>query len=207
MLRIFCEYPPKTSVILSNLAAAEIKEEASINSDDSGNEVGQRHTSLRSSDEFGRFPDSVFPRQSWHSGNTGLMNDVEPRASRQSFPFDQHHPSLSRRNTISAPSPAFNAPAQATNQNRISTSSTPTSGMRNQSDMQEEQPTTYIPPAPLSRFHEPATTSTYRTLLSGFAGLGDIYGASNSRYPPFQNRGAMNNSSGHYRYDEELRYL
>jgi len=211
MLRIFWEYPPKTSVILSNLATAEIKEEAVMNSDDSGNEVGQRHTSLRSSDEFGRFTDSVFPRQSWHSGNTGLMNDVEPRTSRQSFPFDQHHPSLSRRNTISAQSSAFNALAPATNQNRISTSSTPTSGMRNQSDIQEEQPTAYLPPAPLSsRFHESATTSTYRNLLSGFAGVGDIYGASHSRYPPFQDRnsgGAMNNSSGHYRYDEEIRYI
>jgi hypothetical protein len=206
MLRIFWEFPPKTSVILSNLATAEIKETANDREDGGRNdEAGQCHASLHSSDEFCQLPDSMFPRQSWHSGNiTGVMGD-EPRSSRQSFPFDQQHPALSRRNTISAPSPAFNAPA-STNPNRMSTSSaTPTSGMRNQ-DLQQPTYLSLAPGAP-SRLQEPATTtSTYRTLLSSFAGFGDIYGTS-TRYPPFQDRnsGGTSNNSGHYRYDEELR--
>ena len=49
MLHIFLEFPPKTSVILSNLATAEIKEGAANNEGRRHDDVVQRHMSFHSS--------------------------------------------------------------------------------------------------------------------------------------------------------------
>jgi len=190
MLRIFADFPPKTSVILSNLVTAEMKEEAVEQQS-----VDPRHLSVDArqsvddgynrgsfqSDEYSR--SEMYPRQSWQSNG----DSEHTRSARQSYQFDvqdfprQQNPP-SRRNTISTSGPI------GSNPNRISSSATPTSGMRT-----HEQ--TYLP-AP-SRFQESNTSSTYRSV---FTGMGDIY-ASN-RYPPFHQNGGI-------RYDEDssLRYF
>lgn len=193
MLRIFGEFPPKTSVILSNLVTAEMKEEAMAGvTEDSRQSLPSvdPRQSLQSVDELGRYrhgslqlSEDMYPRQSWQTNGDESLN----RSSRQSYQFDQQqqNPALSRRNTISTSGPV------GSTTNRISTSATPTSGMR----AHEQQ--SYLPTP--SRYQESKNpSSTYRTVMSGFTGMGDIY-ASN-RYPPFQN-------GGNIRYDEELRYF
>jgi hypothetical protein len=195
MLRIFFEYPFKTSIILSNLVAAELKEGSAVEDKRQSNlrsvdELGQDNPrqSLRS-EEYTR-PSEMYPRQSWQSGG-----DDVTRSARQSYQFDvqdyysrdiRNSSSLSRRNTISTPGPVGSM-------NRLSSSTSPTSGMR----LHE---TTYLP-AP-TRFHETsAPLSTYRTMLSGFATLGDAY-ASN-RYPSFPDRA----NGGTVRNDDDVRYF
>lgn len=202
MLRIFADFPPKTSVILSNLVSAEMKEEAAATTTTGGedsrqslqpvDELGQynhRHGSLQSSDmvEY-RQDTNGYPRQSWHSNGA---DDLLSRSSRQSYQFDQQqqNPTLSRRNTISTPVPIGSIA------NRISSSATPTSGMRNH---EQQQQSSYLPTP--SRFQDSNTSSTFRTMMAGFAGMGDVY-ASN-RYPPFHDR-----NGGNIRYDEDLRYF
>lgn len=184
MLRIFAEYPPKSSVILTNLVSAEIKEEAAAEE--------TKHTSLHSldeprgynhrqslrSDEYST-PD-IYPRQSWQS------NGDEVRSARQSFQLSMQeysrHPTPSRRNTISAPGLIGST-------NRVSSSTTPTGGLRTQEYITAP---TCLP--------DNLSSSTSRSMLTGFSGLGDVY--TSNRYPPFHNR----NSGGNVRY-EEVRYF
>ena len=196
MLRIFSEFPPKTSVILSNLVTAEIKEESNSTVQDdsqpslqSVDEVRQfdnhRHGNLSSGGE--EYWQDVYLRQSWQSSGDG--------STRQSYQFDQQrqqNPALSRRNTISTSGPI------GTTTNRMSASATPTSGMRSYDNQQQSS---YLSTA--SRFHESDNppSNTYRTMASGFTGVGDIY-ASN-RYSTFHER----NGNGNIRYDEEPRYF
>ena len=198
MLRIFADFPPKTSVILSNLVAAEIKEEAveQQSVDPRHLSVDSRHLSVDArqsaedgynrgslqSDEYTR--SDIYPRQSWQSNGELEMN----RSARQSYQFDaqdfprQQNPP-SRRNTISTSGPI------GSNTNRLSSSATPTSGMRTH----EQQ--TYLPPQ--SRYQESQPSSTYR---SAFTGMGDIY-ASN-RYPTFHQNDGLR-----YVEDSSLRYF
>ena len=176
MLRIFAEYPPKTSIILTNLVNAEMKEE----SEEKKNYVDERK-SLQSIEEgrgvveeYSR-PFEGLARGSWQSNG-----DVS--SGRQSYQFDNFVAGggLSRRNTIGTTPIGSRVTAATT---------TPTNGTRTHE-------TTY-PPAP-ARYHEASSANPYRNVLSGFAGVGDIYGS--NRYPPFQN-------GGNIRYDEELRYF
>ena len=222
MLRIFADYPPTKSVILTNLATAEMKED---NGTPSGAE--DRHTSLQSVDELGgggvgynvrhSLPpaadefmrpihvstEPMYPRQSWQSSSAA--EDAVRATGRQSYQFDVQdyssrdsrasQNSLNRRNTISSIGPIGSS-------NRIST--TPTNG-----SVRTTPDSTFLPGQ--SRFHDPQTSSSYRSVLSGLgAGLGDIY-ASN-RYPPFSagvsglhDKTVVGNSLS--RYDEELRYF
>ena len=209
MLRIFSDYPPTKSVILTNLAMAEMKEEAATAED--------RHTSLQSVDELGgqytmrqslpvqateeyirpvHAAEPMYPRQSWQSSSGDDVRSV----GRQSYQFDvqdyssrdsrgSQNSSLNRRNTISSIGPI----GSSTRSTPIST--TPTSGMRGTPD------TAFVPTQ--SRLPESSTsTSSYRSV---FAGLGDIYAS--SRYPPFTSHDKTV-GGGHVRYDhEELRYF
>lgn len=165
MLRIFAEYPAKSSVILTNLVNAEMKE--------TEKEERKSLQSLQSIDEgraevegYSR-PFEGYARGSWHSN--GDMS------GRHSWQIDSSVPvtALNRRNTIST--------AQ-----RITASTTPTSGIRTHES-------TYPPPP--ARYHDSASTNNYRATLSGFAGFGDIYGS--NRYPPFHDR-----NGGSIRYDD-----
>ena len=212
MLRIFSDYPPTKSVILTNLATAEMKEETTASED--------RHASLQSVDGLGQYnirqslppvqaaeeyirpvhtAEPMYPRQSWQSSG----GDDVRSGGRQSYQFDvqdysslrdsrgSQNSSLNRRNTISSIGPI----GSSSRSTPIST--TPTSGMRGTPD------TTFVPTQ--SRLHETATsTSSYRSV---FAGLGDIY-ASN-RYPPFTSHDkTVGGGGGHVRCDhEELRYF
>jgi len=143
MLRILADYPPKTSVILSNLVAAEMKETTE--------EQELQH------------------RQSWQSHQsheTSARNSYQPEERR----FD-----VNRRNTIGTI-------GQLTSTRGV-VSTTPTSGMRSSQEY-------YVAPP---RHHDP---SSYRTMLSGFASVGDQY--TTQRYPPFHER---------HHYEDELRYF
>ena len=190
MLRIFADFAPKTSVILSNLVAAEMKEEGAEQQsvDPRHRSVDSRHLSVDARQTVddgynrGSIQSDEYPRQSWQSNGDSELN----RSARQSYQFDdfprQQHPP-SRRNTISTSGPI------GSNTNRISSSATPTSGMRT------HEPQTYLPTP--SRYQESNPSSTYR---SAFTGMGDIY-ASN-RYPPFHQNDGI-------RYDEDssVRYF
>jgi hypothetical protein len=211
MLRIFSDYPPTKSVILTTLATAEMKEDAATAED--------RHTSLQSVDELGgqytmrqslpvqateeyirpvHAAEPMYPRQSWQSSSGDDVRSV----GRQSYQFDvqdyssrdsraSQNSSLNRRNTISSIGPI----GSSTRSTPIST--TPTSGMRGTPD------TAFVPPQ--SRLHESSTASTSSSYRSVFAGLGDIYAS--SRYPPFTSHDKTV-GGGHVRYDhEELRYF
>jgi len=179
MLRIFSDFPSKSSVILNNLVSAEMKTEMA--------KEENSQAALRSVGEYG-YRNSNPPmddyrqverhqRQSWQSTE-------EQRRSRQSSQSDLYNyldnrmsttpASLNRRNTIGT------APIGTTG--RLASSTTPTSGMR-----------TYdkAPPAS-SRYHE--NPSTYRSMLSGIASLGEVYGS--HRYPPFHDR--TQNDEGRY---------
>jgi YT521-B-like domain len=176
MLRIFAEYNAKTSVVLQNLVAWEMKEEdtAKKRATDEGMEYvesgRQQGDNTRQRTSFMSDVGSSM-RSSFYSTTT------DDRPSRQSFQFEfpptatrdlpLTNPLLGRRNTV----------AGVGSVNRtIASSTTPTSGMRNH----EFTPTTtYIPP---SRYDIPSTT-TYRSVISNFASLGDSY-----RYPPFDHR-------------------
>jgi len=233
MLRIFADYPPTKSVILTTLATAEMKEDGGPATDD-------RHASLQSVDElsgggyngrqslpatigsgmeeFGMRPvhhastEPMFPRQSWQS--LGTAEDSMRSSGRQSYHFDVQdyssrdsrasQTSLNRRNTISSIGPIGSS-------NRLSTpliSSTATNA-----SIRTTPDTTFLPTSQ-SRFHDPQTTSSsssYRSVLSGLgAGLGDIY--TSNRYPPFHTAGqthekTMAGAQAVSRYDEELRYF
>jgi hypothetical protein len=175
MLRIFSDYPSKSSVILTNLVLAEMKAEVS--------KAENRHTTLHAADEFS-YRNSTQPsddyrqigdrqqRQSWQSideqkrsrqtSHSDLYNNIESRIPMSAA-------SLNRRNTI--------ASTPAATMGRLASSATPTSGMR----MYEKSH-----PAP-PRYQE--NPSTYRSMLSGFASLGEVYGS--HRYPPFHDRGQI----------------
>lgn len=214
MLRIFLEYPPKTSVILSNLVAAEMKEDQRLEE--------SRHSSLQSIDELSQYThhrqslqSDDYPRpQDMYSRHTSWQSiDDRPTASaaihRQSYQhpdpavhdytrLNQHNNNannLNRRNTIGSIGPIAS--------NRLVSSATPTSGMRGNSPY-DTAAAAYIPTSS-SRYHESSSStnpSAYRSMLSGFASLGDIY--SSHRYPPFHN-GRTSTTS---RYDEqETRYF
>jgi hypothetical protein len=178
MLRIFSDYPSKSSVILTNLVSAEMKTEVA--------KEENRQATLHAASEFGYRNNSLqmddyrqlerHQRQSWQSTD-------EQKRSRQSSQSDLYNyldsripapASLNRRNTIGTASHGTIG--------RLASSTTPTSGMR-----------TYekSPPAS-SRYHE--NPSTYRSMLSGIASLGEVYGS--HRYPPFHDR--MQNDDGRY---------
>ena len=212
MLRIFADYPPTKSVILTNIATAEMKEEATTSED--------RHTSLQSVDElYGAYnvrqslpitteeyirpvhAEPMYPRQSWQSGC-----GEELRSGRQSYQFDVQdyssrdsrasQTSLNRRNTISSIGPIGSTVRS------VPVSTTPTSGMRGTSE------NAFI--AAQSRFPDHAvqtsTSTSYRSVLSGLtSGLGDIY-ASN-RYPPFNSTSHEKSVGANVHYDEELPYF
>lgn len=230
MLRIFCDYPPKTSVILSNLVSAEMKEEmkednrTSMQSMDSRRTSlpsieGNRHISmdanrlsnLQSVDELGQYnhrhslqsdeysrqqPAEVYPqRQSYQSS---ISTDDMRRQSYQPDMHDYNRDSrdhirdirngpaqipLNRRNTIGTTGPIGST-------NRVVSSATPTSGMRSHDPS--------FPTGVAPRYHD---TSNHRSMLSGFASLGEVY--TSHRYPPFHER----TTNGHPRYDDEVRYF
>ena len=172
MLRIFSEYPSKSSVILTNLVLAEMKAEVAKDEN--------RHTTLHAASDFA-YRNSIDDyrqigerqqRQSWQSideqkrsrqtSQSDLYNNIESRIPMSAA-------SLNRRNTIAA--------TPAATMGRLASSATPTSGMR-----MYEKPL----PAP-SRYQE--SPSTYRSMLSGIASLGDPYGS--HRYPAFHDRGQI----------------
>jgi hypothetical protein len=224
MLRIFSDYPPKTSVILTNLVSAEMKEDTSEESRHASLPPveGNRHTSmdatrlsnLQSVDEFGQYhhrhsvqsdeytrhpPTDIYPQRQSYQSSVGT-DDMR----RQSYQMDMHDYNrdsrdpirdvrngpnvvqipLNRRNTIGTSGPIGST-------NRVVSSATPTSGMRAHDS---SFPTNGIPP----RYHD---TSNYRSMLSGFASLGEVYAS--HRYPPFHDR----STNGHPRYEEDLRYF
>jgi hypothetical protein len=112
MLRIFHEYPSKSSAILSNLVSAEMKME-------DRQEEGPTSSDLKTNSM----------RRSWQSNPTS-NDDMSRSSSNKSFQFDNivdsyyRHSALSnRRNTISLSGPV------GSSANRLSTSATP-NGMR-----------------------------------------------------------------------------
>jgi hypothetical protein len=145
MLRIFSDYPPKTSVILTNLVTAEMK----ADSDDSQrDDLGYNRQSIHSEDYR---QETYSHRQSWTS------TDREDRSQRSSQYDTQEYGRipqipLNRRNTISTVGPMGSTP-------RGISSTTPTSGMR-------PHDLTFVPP----RHHE--NTTAYRTML---ANVGETY--------------------------------
>jgi len=182
MLRIFLEYPFKTSVILSNLVAAEMKEERV---------EGSRHNSLHSIDEF--IPYTQHHRQSLQSDDYSRHSDIYSRhtswqsiedrpVNRQSYQqpdvYNEHrmhqHNNLNRRNTIGSVGPIAST--------RPVSSVHPASGI----------------PTTTTSYHDSTNPSAYRSMLSGFASLGDI--PSSHRYPPFH-------GGTRSRYDDEMRYF
>ena len=208
-LRIFADFPPSKSFILSNIAAAEIKEDAPEERPSSFQAEEGGYNAVRQSlpvtmEEFerpGLRAEPMYPRSSWQSGE-------DYRSSgRQSYQFDVQdysvrdsrtsQSSLNRRNTISSIGPI--GPT-----NRLSNPAITVA--RNNLDA-------FLPPQ--SRFHDTSSTggqSTYRSVLAGFAGLGEIY-ASN-RYPPFASSSTSSSSTLHERnlggniqYDEDPRYF
>lgn len=197
MLRIFLEYPFKTSVIISNLVTAELKEEQRM-------EEMSRHNSLQSIDELGQYHHQQnHQRQSLQSDDYSRYSDVysrhtswqsiddRPTANRLSYqqPVDvlqdyrsQQQSNLNRRNTIGGP---------ISQQPRLVNSATPTSGTRGHDY--------YTAPSP-ARHPDSSNPSMYRSMLSGFASLGELYHS--HRYPPFH--GGTTTTS---RYDDENRYF
>ena len=189
MLRIFAEYPPKTSVILSNLVNAEMKEDlvqknGSVNGGGDGGEGNRMIIRSMDSSEFNnngghytnrQSTDDYRMRESWHQ--------LQQQQERSNFDNSRNNSvasaALYRRNTISSALPS----GTATNRG-LTSSTTPTSGMRSH----DASP----------YFNAPSShVSTYRTALSGFTGLTDGY--TTNRYPPFP--------AGEYRYDETARYF
>ena len=181
MLRIFADYPPKTSVILSNLVNAEMKEEIpkndghaegnrmSIRSMDSSEYNAGHYNTNRQSEDYHRM------RESWHQQN--IINDT--RSNFENSRNNTAAAALYRRNTISSA-----LPTGASTNRGLTSSTTPTSGMRNHD----------LSPY----FNAPSShVSTYRATPSGFPNLGEGY--TTNRYPPF--------SGGQYRYDDETRYF
>lgn len=172
MLRIFSDYPSKSSVILTNLVSAEMKTEMA--------KEESRQAALHSCGEYG-YPNNTFQvedyrragehyqRQSWQSMEEQMRSRQNSQSEQYNY-LDSRMPvgpaSLNRRNTIGT------APIGATG--RVVSSTTPTSGMR-----------AYEKTTPASsRYHE--NPSTYRSMLSGIASLGEVYGS--HRYPPFPDR-------------------
>jgi hypothetical protein len=187
MLRIFLEYPFKTSVILSNLVNAEMKEDQRVEE--------SRHNSLQSLDELGHYHNRQslqsddYRRSEVYSRHTSWQSIEDRPPNRLSYqPPDPHdyrlqQNNLNRRNTIGSLAPMT--------QQRLVSSTTPTCGTRVHD---------YYPPPPPPRYHDSSNPSVYRSMLSGFASLGDIY--SSHRYPPFHN-----GTTTTTRYDDENRYF
>jgi hypothetical protein len=166
MLRIFSDYPPKTSVILTNLVSAEMKADSdehpqSLQSED----LAYNRQSVQS-EEY-RQTEMFTHRQSWQS----IDRDDRPHRTSHQFDIQEYgrdrqppHIPLNRRNTIGTVGTMGST-------SRGVSSTTPTSGMR-------PHEAAYI--AAPTRFHD---QPSYRSVL---ANVGETY--TSHRYPPFHNQ-------------------
>jgi YT521-B-like domain len=167
MLRIFHEYPSKGSAILSNLVAAEIKAETLDESPSDFKNMSEVKTNSMPVEVKTNSMGSM--RRSWQSNP---LDDNSRTSSIKSFQFDQivdyysrNSTLTSRRNTISLSGPV------GSSTNRLSSSTTPTSGMRNHDSYGS---------------HGSFNLNGYRnSMMSGFSGASEMY---NSRYPSFHER-------------------